>query len=129
MHDELLTARRAACDGIRAVSGDLTTSDVCGQRERTGTMCPDVVGFGETPMEMDRIIDRLRLCDLFVSIGTSGHVYPAAGFVEIARQAGAHTVGLNLDQSDVADAFEEAIRGRATFTVPTFVEKLLSTER
>lgn len=125
MHGELLKARCAACDFIHAVSGDLTTGDSCAQCGRADTIRPHVVWFGEMPMEVDRIIERLQQCDLFVSIGTSGHVYPAAGFVDIARQAGAYTVELNLDQTGVADAFDESIQGRATETVPPFVDALL----
>lgn len=88
MHGELLKARCAACEATREVSGDVTCADVCAQCGRTGMMRPHVVWFGEMPMEMDRIIERLEHCDLFISIGTSGNVYPAAGFVDIARRTG-----------------------------------------
>lgn len=125
MHGELLKARCTACGSVRAVSEDLSTSDICAQCGRTGALRPHVVWFGEMPREMDRIIQRLTQCDLFVSIGTSGHVYPAAGFVDIARGAGARTVELNLDQTGAADAFDQAIQGRATATVPPFVDALL----
>jgi NAD-dependent deacetylase len=87
-------------------------------------MRPDVVWFGEMPYRMDEIYRALSCCDLFVSIGTSGTVYPAAGFVEGARHAGAHTVELNLEPSD--GAFHEAIHGRATEIVPAYVERLLN---
>jgi len=73
--------------------------------------------------EMDRIYRALDHCDLFVAIGTSGHVYPAAGFVEAV--AGARTVELNLESSLVASAFQEARTGRATDLVPDFVSELL----
>lgn len=125
LHGELLKACCAACGSVREVSRDLSTGDVCAQCGRPGVLRPHVVWFGEMPREMDRIIERLEQCDLFVSIGTSGHVYPAAGFVDIARRVGAHTVQLNLDQTGTADAFDEAIRGRATETVPPLVDALL----
>ena len=81
-------------------------------------MRPDVVWFGEMPYQMDRIGAALAACDLFVSIGTSGSVYPAAGFVEEARLAGAHTVGLNLEPSEGRNLFAEAFQGRATQIIP-----------
>jgi NAD-dependent deacetylase len=68
----------------------------------------------------------LRTCDLFLSIGTSGHVYPAAGFVADARASGAHTVELNLEPSEGASLFHEAIYGRATELVPAYVDRLLN---
>jgi NAD-dependent deacetylase len=84
-----------------------------------------VVWFGEMPREMERIYEALSRCDLFVAIGTSGTVYPAAGFVAEAQNAGAHTVELNLDPSEGASLFAEAHYGLATEVVPAFVEKLL----
>ncbi len=125
MHGELLKARCAACEVVGTASGDVTRIDVCSRCGQTGTMRPHVVWFGEMPMEMDRIIERLARCDLFVSIGTSGQVYPAAGFVDLARRAGARAVELNLDPTDVSDAFEESIHGPATETVPPFVDAML----
>ena|SRR5689334_14837504 len=89
-------------------------------------MRPDVVWFGEMPREMDRIYEALQACDLFVSIGTSGSVYPAAGFVAEARHAGARTVELNLEPSDGATLFAEAFCGPATEVVPAYVERLLA---
>ena len=89
-------------------------------------MRPDVVWFGEMPYEMERIYDSLGACDLFLSIGTSGTVYPAAGFVLEARLAGAHTVELNLEPSEGISGFHEAIHGRATEIVPAYVDRLLS---
>lgn len=91
-------------------------------------MRPDVVWFGELPREMDQIYEALAACDLFVSIGTSGNVYPAAGFVADAGARGAHTVELNLDPSEGASLFAEAIYGKASEVVPEFVAKLLGSE-
>jgi len=76
-------------------------------------------------MHMDRIYSALDSCDLFLSIGTSGHVYPAAGFVEVANAAGAHTVELNLEPSRVESAFDEHIYGAASEVLPTYITQFL----
>lgn len=91
-----------------------------------GRLRPDVVWFGEMPYDMDRIYAALAACDLFVSIGTSGNVYPAAGFVEEASLNSAHTVELNLEPSDGHSRFDEAVLGKATMIVPAFVDRLLA---
>lgn len=85
-----------------------------------------MVWFGEIPYRMDEIQGALRRCDLFVSIGTSGTVYPAAQFVRDARRGGARTVELNLEPSENAGAFHEAHHGPATEIVPAFVDRLLA---
>jgi len=87
-----------------------------------------VVWFGELPRQMERIDAALAQCDLFVSIGTSGTVYPAAGFVVEAQRAGAHTVELNLYPSEGASLFAETQCGSATEIVPAYVELLLQGE-
>jgi NAD-dependent deacetylase len=92
---------------------------------KKGGMRPDVVWFGEMPYEMDRIYEVLIGADLFISIGTSGNVYPAAGFVAATREAGAHTVELNLEPSEGAHLFHEATQGPATRIVPAFVDRIL----
>jgi NAD-dependent deacetylase len=74
---------------------------------------------------MERIADALAGCDLFLSIGTSGTVYPAAGFVSEARRAGAYAVELNLEPSEGVSLFHEHIQGRATEIVPAYVERLI----
>jgi len=104
---------------------DLSLATACPVCHKAGFMRPDVVWFGEMPREMERIHEAIRHCDLFVSIGTSGMVYPAAGFVAEAASEGAHTVELNLDPSEGASLFAEAHYGPATEIVPAFVEKLL----
>jgi NAD-dependent protein deacetylase/lipoamidase len=124
MHGELGKALCARCGASLPWEGDLsieTPCPACG----TGAMRPDVVWFGEMPREMDRIYEALAACDLFISIGTSGAVYPATGFVAEARASGAHTVELNLEPSDGASHFAEAIYGPATEVVFPFVERLL----
>jgi NAD-dependent deacetylase len=84
------------------------------------------VWFGEMPYEMDRIEEALRACDLFVSIGTSGAVYPAAGFVQTARYCGATTLEINLEPSLGSTLFDESRTGRAGDLVPVFVDEILS---
>ena len=86
---------------------------------------PDIVFFGEMPYEMDRIYDAIAEADLFVSIGTSGAVYPAAGFVQTAREAGARTIELNLEPSAGSALFDESRMGPATRLVPDLVRELL----
>ncbi len=130
MHGELLKALCGACGRRHAIGhSDLTVETVCPVCAETGAMRPDVVWFGEMPYHMDRIYDALGTCDLFLSIGTSGTVYPAAGFVLEARRAGAHTVELNLEPSEGISTFHEAIHGRATEVVPAYVERLLGAAR
>jgi NAD-dependent deacetylase len=125
MHGELTRALCAACGKSVRCTEDLSTESRCGSCGHAGAMRPDVVWFGEMPREMERIYLALSACDLFISIGTSGSVYPAAGFVAEARAGGAHTVELNLEPSDGANLFAEAIYGPAGEVVPAFVEQLL----
>ena len=87
-------------------------------------MRPHIVWFGEIPLEMERIEAALARCDLFVSIGTSGAVYPAAGFVQLARMAGARTVEINLERTQGAGLFDEGVYGPASETVPAFFDAL-----
>ena len=89
-----------------------------------GWLRPHIVWFGEFPLLMDRIERALSACDLFISIGTSGEVYPAAGFVRRARMAGARTVEINLEPSLGAPLFDESVYGPATRTVPEFLDGL-----
>lgn len=125
MHGELLKARCAFCDALTPCEGDLTVEDVCWSCGRRGGVRPHVVWFGEVPLEMERIFGALTECALFLSIGTSGHIYPAAGFVSAAASRGAHTVELNLEPSAGASLFDEAIQGPAATVVPEFVRTLL----
>jgi NAD-dependent deacetylase len=129
MHGEILKARCDACGDVRAWRGDLDVGDACARCGRTGHLRPHVVWFGEMPFEMDAIYAALGASDLFLSIGTSGNVYPAAGFVTEARAAGAHTVELNLEPSEGQSLFAERIYGRASEIVPAYVERLLAAAR
>lgn len=88
---------------------------------------PDIVWFGERPFGIEAAIDQLTSCDLFVSIGTSGNVYPAAGFAAVARKAGAHTVCINLEEPENHSAFHEHIQGQATEKLPFFLNKTFQT--
>jgi len=124
MHGEMLKARCDGCGDIVECRDDLLVETSCGACSETGGMRPHVVWFGEMPFEMDSIRAALEACDLFVSIGTSGNVYPAAGFVQSARMAGARTVELNLEPSEGATLFEEAIYGPAGSLVPDWFGKL-----
>jgi NAD-dependent deacetylase len=126
MHGELLKARCLHCDRASPWTGDLGPAAICPACARPGGLRPDVVWFGEMPYHMDMIYGRLAACGLFVSIGTSGNVYPAAGFVEAARGAGARTVELNLEPSQGNHLFHESRHGPASKIVPDFVEKLLA---
>ncbi|MGE0501573.1 MAG: NAD-dependent deacylase [Rhizobiaceae bacterium] len=125
MHGELARGLCTACELRCDWPGDMDLASACPNCGSVGTLRPDVVWFGEMPYQMDRIERALAACDLFVSIGTSGNVYPAAGFVAEARAAGAHTVELNLEPSQGARLFEEAHHGRASEIVPAFIERLL----
>ena len=125
MHGELLVARCHNCGERAPCVHDLTTESQCSRCGATGTMRPDVVWFGEMPLRMDEIEAALDHAELFISIGTSGNVYPAAGFVEVARHAGAHTVELNLERSLGASSFDEGIYGPASEVVESYVRELL----
>lgn len=125
MHGELAKALCHHCHRHCDCDFDLTVDLACDGCGRTGGMRPDVVWFGEMPYHMDTIYDRLGEADLFISIGTSGNVYPAAGFVALALSTGAHTVELNLEPSEGASYFAEYHHGPATKVVPTYVDRLL----
>lgn len=124
MHGELNSALCAACDARRPWTGSLppgTSCDDCG----APALRPDIVFFGEMPYRMDTIDRALATCDLFVSIGTSGAVYPAAGFVQTARYHGAATLELNLEPSAGSGWFGETRLGPASELVPGWVDQML----
>ncbi len=127
MHGEILKARCEACGAVTAWRDDLAVATPCPACGEAGAMRVHVVWFGEMPFEMARITQALAAAALFVSIGTSGSVYPAAGFVEEARMTGrARTVELNLEPSEGASLFHEARHGPASELVPDFVEQILA---
>ncbi|MFW2831152.1 NAD-dependent deacylase [Sphingomonas sp. ID0503] len=125
MHGALLSALCAACGDRQAWSGPMGHRPGCGACEAADSLRPDIVFFGEMPYEMERIEAALAEADLFVSIGTSGAVYPAAGFVQTARHYGAETLELNLEPSAGSYFFAESRLGRATEIVPEWVEEML----
>ena len=98
---------------------------MCSSCGVAGKVRPDIVWFGEMPYAMERIEQALRACDLFVSVGTSGAVYPAAGFVQTARYCGARTLELNLEPSQGSVFFHESRIGKAGEQVPTWVDEVL----
>jgi NAD-dependent deacetylase len=124
MHGELAKVRCTACGAVHAWADDLSTDTPCPACGARGGMRPHIVWFGEMPMAMDEIGAALEACGLFVSIGTSGNVYPAAGFVAEVRGR-ARTVELNLEPSSGTRLFDEAIHGAATVVVPAFVQRLI----
>jgi len=124
MHGEILKARCGNCDWVGNWCGNMSVNDPCPDCGKTRALRPHVVWFGELPLAMDRIAQALAHCGLFMAIGTSGAVYPAAGFVAEIRGR-AHTVELNLEPSLVRSHFAEAIYGKATEIVPAFVDRIL----
>ncbi|WP_157014978.1 NAD-dependent deacylase [Mesorhizobium xinjiangense] len=126
MHGELASALCEACGQRSRWPGDMSVNSQCPHCATVGRLRPDVVWFGEMPYHMDRIYAALGGCDLFVAIGTSGSVYPAAQFVEEAALAGARTVELNLEPSENHALFDDSIQGQATKVVPQFVDDLLA---
>ena len=122
MHGELARALCHSC-GARWDAGEVIAPDDACPRCAARACRPDVVWFGEMPYRMERIETAMAQVDLFVSIGTSGEVYPAAGFVEAARSEGAATLELNLDASGAR--FDEVREGPATEIVPIWVDEVL----
>ena len=126
MHGVHSKARCNRCGHIVDWSGDMSVDSQCQGCGATGGMRPHVVWFGEMPLELDRIQRALMDCDLFISIGTSGNVYPAAGFVSLVGKLGrAHTVEINLEPSRGARLFAESHYGPATEVVPAYVDALI----
>lgn len=126
MHGQHLSAWCTACDSRHAWTGPLIDRPPCPSCG-TAALRPDIVWFGEVPYRMDDIHDAMARADLFVSIGTSGAVYPAAGFVRLAREIGAETLELNLDRSQGSAWFHDTRLGPATQIVPDWVDELLKT--
>ena len=125
MHGELAKVRCHDCGDVTPSDGDLSVNLGCAACGRIGGIRPHVVWFGEMPLEMDAIYDALAASNLFVSIGTSGSVYPAAGFVRAAREAGIATMEINLEPSENAEAFDVARYGKASEAVPAWVDEMI----
>jgi len=126
MHGEILKALCLHCRSVHPWQADMDTASACPSCGEAGGMRPNVVWFGEMPLELERIFAALDSCQYFLAIGTSGAVQPAAGFVQQARfGAGAHCVELNLEASEASDAFHDRRHGPATEVVPAYVAELL----
>lgn len=126
MHGELLAVSCGACGDKRSTDQPFDGDSACPACASRGSLRPDVVWFGEMPYCMDEIETRLADCDLFIAVGTSGLVYPAAGFVRTALASGATAVEVNLEPSDTASLFHLQRRGPATEQLPALVAELLA---
>ncbi len=125
MHGELLKARCLDCDEEMLVENDLGKETECLRCDSQGRLRPDIVWFGEMPYQMPRIETALGNADVFLSIGTSGLVYPAAGFGQLARYAGARTIEANLEETAGSSSFDRCVRGKAGEVLPGLVDELL----
>ena len=126
MHGKLKSGWCLACGERFEWHGPMGEEASCPACDTPGQVRPDIVWFGEMPYEMERIDEALQRCDLFVSIGTSGAVYPAAGFVQTARYCGARTLELNLEPSQGSIFFHESRIGPAGELVPEWIEEVLA---
>lgn len=125
MHGSLLSARCTQCGKSHDWEGSFDSGTPCPCCTPFGRLRPDIVWFGEMPLHMERIISALSSADIFVAIGTSGQVYPAAGFVQLAQEAGARTIELNLQQDVRRGLFSESHQGPASVVVPKFVDEII----
>ncbi len=125
MHGEILKMHCTHTQQVFTCVAPIEAHSRCACCGLEGTLRPHIVWFGEMPLQMDEIYMALSRCDLFVAIGTSGNVYPAAGFVQAANAAGARTLEINLESSQVSDQFSEHIVGPAGVTVPRWVDTFI----
>ncbi len=126
MHGEVLRAFCIHCGEKTDQHDDLTTDHTCPTCGKTGGLRPDIVWFGEMPYHMDEIEQRIQNCDIFLSIGTSGNVYPAAGFVNLASYVNAQTIEINLEPSLNASTFTHGVYGKASLALPAFIDHILN---
>ncbi len=126
MHGELLSQWCRACNQKFISADAFTTKSSCPKCDVIGKVRPDIVWFGEMPYYMDTIEVAVTNCDLFVSIGTSGAVYPAAGYVQMARGLGKQTLEINLEPSEGSAFFHDTRLGKAGDLVPIWVDEILS---
>ncbi|MDA0147562.1 Sir2 family NAD+-dependent deacetylase [Vibrio sp. LaRot3] len=129
MHGELLKARCSESNQVIDHNEDIQTGELCHCCQIPAQMRPHIVWFGEMPLRMGDIYSAIEKADLFISIGTSGVVYPAAGFVHDAKMHGAHTIEINLEPSAVQSEFEEKRYGKASIEVPKLVNELLALDK
>ncbi|MDP5253415.1 MULTISPECIES: Sir2 family NAD+-dependent deacetylase [unclassified Vibrio] len=125
MHGELLKARCPESEQVVDCESDLDIDTHCHCCQIPSPMRPHIVWFGEMPLRMDEIYHKISQCDLFIAIGTSGVVYPAAGFVHEANHVGAHTIEVNLEPSALQSEFHEKRYGKASVEVPLLVNELI----
>ena len=125
MHGELVKGWCLRCNDRFGWRGSMGEGAICPSCATSGMVRPDIVWFGEMPYGMEAIEEAIRSCDLFVSIGTSGAVYPAAGFVQTARYSGAKTLEMNLQPSLGSYMFDESRIGPAGELVPQWVNEIL----
>lgn len=125
MHGEVLKMRCQESNKVFDCLFDIEVADLCDCCGKPNNLRPHIVWFGEMPLYMDEIYQALAQCDLFIAIGTSGNVYPAAGFVQIAQQSGAKTLEINLEESLVASNFDDALYGKAGDVLPLWAGDFL----
>ena len=129
MHGRLQTLRCESSGQIehRMADSDLNDDFVnCNCCAEPSRMRPDIVWFGEIPMEMEQIYSAVESCDVFIVVGSSGHVYPAAGMVHVARSIGAHTILVNYEMPANGEDFDEVHLGKAGEVLPSLVESWLT---
>ena len=126
MHGELLKVRCVNTEQIFERKEPVLQESTCECCSQEGTLRPHVVWFEEMPLYLDQIYQAVEQCDLFVAIGTSGNVYPAAGLVQIANQVGANTLEINVESSNVANQFKEKIYGEAGKKVPEWIKSIIN---
>jgi NAD-dependent deacetylase len=126
MHGQLRSMLCQVCAAAQPSAGNFDGSSRCPLCGVSGALRPDIVWFGEIPYHMDTIVAKLRMCDLFIAVGTSGVVYPAAGFVQEALEGGAQTIEINKELSEVTGFFHQQRRGAASIEVVALVEELLA---
>ncbi len=126
MHGELLKARCLEAGKVFPLDTEINAETICACCQKTGTLRPHIVWFDEMPLYMDEIEQAIRQCDIFVSIGTSGVVYPAAGFARLAKYAaGAKAIEINLEAADNHSVFDTHLYGVASKRVPDWVQAFL----
>lgn len=113
------------CGRTHTTWNEASSETICPHCETLGFIKPNIVFFGEMPLYMDKIEKLLKTCDLFISVGTSGVVYPAAGFVQTAKYYGATTIEINLDMASNNFFFDKHIYGKAGSILPNFIKRLL----
>ena len=126
MHGTLKNARCVSCGIVITAAGDLSPASTC--TSCGGELRPDIVWFGEMPYHLNQINEALCECTLFVSIGTSGNVYPAAGFVQMAKSATARCVEFNLEKTVGGCFFDDGYYGRSGETVPAFFNRVIESQ-